>query len=165
MNMEIQLQLIISFRNHMMTAARRHESEETVLSGGKGTNSVSTSPGVFIVNSGDVYICTENSNTHISHVTFACIHYSLPCFHLTLTIPLLAIKVLYVQQHGLRKCGDIVFVMGSDREDCRCASLCLPEETKTTNKQIDAKLRKMCYLYIVNNQVIASTITKKSSDE
>lgn len=107
MNMEIQLQpksksvrniSIISFRNHMMTAIQQHESEGTGLFEGKGRNSLSTSPEVFILNNRDVYIHTENGNvtTLANHVTFACIHYSPLSFHLTLTVPLLAIKVLYV---------------------------------------------------------------------
>lgn len=133
----------------MMDAAQWLETEDLVWFKGKGSNSLSTGPWVFILNSGDVYIHNreqQHDNTH-THVTSACIHYSPLCFQLTLKIALHAVRVLYVQQHNLRQYSDI-FLSQCDQIEMTVTSnrlsLCysLSEETHPTNKQINVKLRR-----------------------
>lgn len=147
--------------------AVQHKSEGLVWFEGKGSNSHNTGPVIFILNSGHVYFYTENSNmtTLTYHVTFACIHYNPLCFHLTLKIVLLAIQsplcvTATIWDNILTFCHNEIRQRWLSQ-----VSVSLwyrpAEKTNPTNKQINVKLRKMCYLNMVDYQVIASTVTKK----
>ena len=147
-NMEIQLHLIIFCENHMMTVVQRHKSEGLVWLEGKGSNSLSTNPGLHPHRAEQ----SSNMETLTYHI----------CMQ-TLQSPLLSFdteNTTACMYNGAVWEDVRYFVTMRCDKDNRHERLCV-----TVSLRRMLSWEKMCYLNIANNQVIASTITKKRCNE